>query len=251
MTAREGVRRGYPAVLRLEGRRVLVVGGGKVAARRAAGLLEAGARVVAVSPAFSPGFPRARGSGRVTRVRRAYRTGDLAGARLVVVATDDARVNARVAAEARRAGVWANVAADPARGDFIVPAVVRRNGLLLALSSGGASPALVGHLRRALDRLVPEDAGALVAALGKARDEVRRRVADPAQRREILTRLFTRDGPATLRTERSGAVLRRIEAPTAAGGRRRARPGGRPASARTPRRRARAARPRRAARTRA
>jgi precorrin-2 dehydrogenase/sirohydrochlorin ferrochelatase len=243
MTGRDGAGRGYPVVLRLEGRRVLVVGGGKVAARRAASLLEAGARVVAVSPTFSPGFPRLRRPGAVTRVRRAYRTGDLAGVSLVVVATDDARVNARVAADARRAGVWANVADDPAQGDFIVPAVVRRNGLLLALSSGGASPALVGHLRREIDRLVPEDVGALVGMLGRARAEVRRRVTDPARRREILTRLLTTDVLATLRTEGRGAVLRQIEALTAPAGRPRARPGGRGASGRTPRRRARGRRP--------
>lgn len=222
--AREDGRQGCPIVLRLGGRRVLVVGGGEVAVRRAAGLLAAGARVVAVSPAFSPGFARLEPARAVTRVRRPYRTGDVAGASLVVAATDDRRVNARVGADARRAGVWVNVADDPARSDFIVPAVVRRGGFLLALSSGGASPALMGALRRELDRLVPDDVGALVTGLAKARARIRRRVTDPGQRREALGRLL--------------APLRRLLAPLS----RRAPRAGRPASGRTRRRPARAGR---------
>ena len=223
--AREDGRHGCPVVLRLGGRRVLVVGGGQVAARRAAGLLAAGARVVAVSPAFSPGFARLGPAGGVRRVRRAYRAGDMAGASLVVAATDDPRVNARVRADARRAGVWVNVADDPARSDFIVPAVVRRGGFLLALSSGGASPALMGELRRELDRLVPDDVGALVASLAKARDRIRRRLADPAERRNALRRLLA---PLSRRAPRAGRP---------ASGRTRRRParaGRRPPVARTP-----------------
>jgi precorrin-2 dehydrogenase/sirohydrochlorin ferrochelatase len=236
--AREDGRHGCPVVLRLRGRRVLVVGGGRVAARRAAGLLAAGARVVAVSRAFSPGFARLEPAGGVTRVRRAYRTGDVAGASLVVAATDDPRVNARVRADARRAGVWVNVADDPARSDFIVPAVVRRGGFLLALSSGGASPALMGELRRELDRLVPDDVAVFVANLAKARDRIRRHVPDPAERRDALGRLL-----APLRGLL--APLGRLQAPLS----RRAPRAGRPASGRTRRRPARAGRRPPAART--
>jgi precorrin-2 dehydrogenase/sirohydrochlorin ferrochelatase len=251
MTAPDAAGRGYPIVLRLGGRRVLVVGGGQVAGRRASGLLAAGAHVVAVSPVFAPAFMRLRPTDALTCVHRPYQSGDLTEMSLVVAATDDPSVNARVSADARRAGVWVNIVDDPAHSDFIVPAVVRRGGFLLAMSSGGASPALVGQLRRELDRLLPEDVGLLVAILATARERIQRRVTDPARRRELATRLLTVDLLGTLRTEGRDAVLRQIEALTAPGDRRRGPRGASPSSDQTTDRQARGRRQRRAARTRA
>ncbi len=94
----------YPVVLCLAGRRALVGGGGKVAARKVSGLLDAGARVVAVSPTFAPQFTRLVPSGAVTCVSRPYRANDLADVSLVIAATDDPKVNAQVGADARCAG---------------------------------------------------------------------------------------------------------------------------------------------------
>lgn len=201
----------YPVVLRLGGRRALVVGGGNVAARKAAGLLDAGARVVAVSPRFSPAFIRLVPRGAVTCIERPYRPGDTADASVVVAATDDPEVNAQVRTDARRAGVWVSVVDDPGNSDFIVPAVVRRGNFLLAMSSGGASPGLVGQLRRELDVLVPDDIGVLVTLLAKARGRIQRAVADADRRRELMTRLLTLDLLSTLRREGSDAVIRRID----------------------------------------
>lgn len=211
MGAPDGAGRFYPIVLRLGGRRALIVGGGKVAARKASGLLAAGARVIAVSPMFSPAFIRLVPSGAVSCIERPYQTSDLADMSLVIAATDDPKVNARVKADARRAGVWVSVVDDPENSDFIVPAVVRRGDFVLAISSGGASPRLVGHLQRELDLLVPEDVGVLVALLAKARGRIQRAVSDPARRRELMTRLLTLDLLSTLRTEGSDAVIRRID----------------------------------------
>lgn len=163
MTPRGGL---YPIVLRRDGRRALVVGGGKVAARRVGGLLEAGARVI-VSPRFAPGFHRLVATRGVACIERSYRLDDMAGADLAIAATDDREVNARVRTDARQAGVPVCVVDDPEHSDFIVPAVVRRGDLLLAISSGGASPGLVGQLRRELDLLVPEDAALLVCSAGR------------------------------------------------------------------------------------
>jgi len=201
----------YPIVLRLRGRRVLVVGGGKVAARRAIGLLEAGARVIVVSPVFSPVFVRLISAGAVTAIERPYQTGDLADVALVIAATDNPGVNAQVRKDARRAGVLVSVADDPENSDFIAPAVVRRGDLLFAISSGGASPGLVGQLRRELDLLVPEDAAVLVRLLAKARQRVQRAVADPERRRELMNRLVTVDLLSALRTGGSEAVIRQID----------------------------------------
>jgi siroheme synthase-like protein len=202
----------YPIVLRLGERRALVVGAGKVAARKAGGLLRAGARVVVVSPMFSPAFNRLVPSGAVTRIQRSYDASDLTDMSLVIAATDDPTVNAQVRADARRAGVWVSVVDDPEASDFIVPAVVRRGDFLLAISSGGASPAFVGLLRREIDSLVPEDVGPLVALLAKARGRIQQAVGEPARRRELMSRLLTLDLLATARTEGSEAVLRQIDA---------------------------------------
>lgn len=201
----------YPLVLRLRGRRVLVVGGGKVAARRVTGLLEAGAHVVVVSPVFSPAFVRLISGGAVTSLQRPYQSSDVADMALVIAATDDPKVNAQVRRDARRAGVLVTVADDPENSDFIVPAVVRRGDLLFAISSGGASPGLVGQLRRELDLLVPEDAAVLVRLLAKARQRVQRAVTDPERRRELMNRLLTLDLLSALRTGGSEAVVRQID----------------------------------------
>lgn len=189
----------YPVVLRLRDRRVLVVGGGEVGARRASGLVEAGAQVVVVSPRFAPAFARLVDTAALTLIERRYVVEDLAGMALVVAATDDREVNAQVSADARRAGVLVSVVDDPRESDFIVPAVVRRGDLLLAISTGGRSPALAGRLRRELDLLVPDDWEVLVRLLGVARARVRTAVENPARRQELMKRLVTLDVLSTLR----------------------------------------------------
>ncbi len=161
----------YPVVLRLRGRRALVGGGGKVAARKAAGLLAADAHVVVVSPAFMPAFGRLVDAAALTLVERSYVPSDLEGMVVVVAATDDRRVNAQVSADARRGGVLVSVVGAPLESDFIVPAVVRRGDLLIAISTSGRSPALAGHLRRELELLVPDDWEVLVRLLGAARNQ--------------------------------------------------------------------------------
>src|SRR5260370_3941212 len=127
----------YAAVLRLRDRRVLVVGGGKVGARKASGLVEAGAHVVVVSPRFGPGFARLVDTAALTLIERRYTVEDLAGMAFVVAATDDREVNAQISDDGRRAGILVSVADDPRASDFIVPAVVRRGDLLLAISTVG------------------------------------------------------------------------------------------------------------------
>ncbi len=202
----------YPVVLRLRDRRVLVVGGGKVAARKASGLLQAGAHVVVVSPRFAPAFGRLVDTAALTLIERRYAVGDLAGMALVVAATDDREVNAQVRADARRAGVLVGVVDNPRESDFTVPAVVRRGDLLLAISTGGQSPALAGHLRRELDLLVPDDWEALVQILGVARARVQTAVDNPVRRQELMKQLITPDLLSTLRNGGGQAAADQIEA---------------------------------------
>src|SRR5262245_47798519 len=128
----------YPIEINLAGRRVLVVGLGRVGRRKAAGLAAAGASVLGGDPAPPPAGGRPEG-GEVRPER--YRSVHLRGATLAFAAGPPA-VNRRVVADARRAHVWVNSASDPASGDFALPAVWRDGPLTLAVSTGGASPAL-------------------------------------------------------------------------------------------------------------
>ncbi|HUK81322.1 MAG TPA: bifunctional precorrin-2 dehydrogenase/sirohydrochlorin ferrochelatase [Verrucomicrobiae bacterium] len=143
--------RHYPLFLNLTDQLVIVIGAGAVGARKIRSLLAVGARVTVISP-HAARLPEG-----VRWLRRRYRQGDLRGARLVVAATDDLAVNERVCAEAKRRKLLVNCVAPPSAGNFIVPAVARRGRLTIAVSTGGASPALAKRLRRDLERLLRKD----------------------------------------------------------------------------------------------
>ena len=134
----------YPVGLRLLGRRVVVVGGGQVAHRRVAGLLEAGARVTVVSPAVTPALEALVEPGSVTWVQRGYAEGDLAGAWYAVAATDDPAVNAAVAAEAERTHTWCARADDRAASSVWTPAVGRQDDLVVGIHGGGDPQRAIG-----------------------------------------------------------------------------------------------------------
>jgi precorrin-2 dehydrogenase/sirohydrochlorin ferrochelatase len=169
----------YPVTLDLDGRPCLVVGGGVIAERKVRGLLEAGARVTVVSPALSPVLVALATDSRVTWRRRAYTLGDAAGFFLVMVATDDGVVNDAVAVEARAGGALVNCADDPDRCDFILPAVLRRGALTVAVSTGGASPTLARVVREELDAVLPADYAALTRVVGEVRRTLRARGVSP------------------------------------------------------------------------
>jgi len=164
----------YPVMLDLTSRPCLVVGGGAVAERKVAGLVEAGARVTIVSPWLTPALLRLATEAPLRWRPREYTAGDAAGFILVMVATDDIAVNAIVAAECRERGAWVNCADDPARCDFILPSVCRRGAVTVAVSTGGASPTMARLVREELDALLPDDIAPLtevVAAVRRALSE--------------------------------------------------------------------------------
>ena len=139
------MNRYYPIFLDLQGRPAVVVGGGRVAARKAAALVEAGARVRVIAPRLVPELQAHQVE------RRSYRPGDLRGAVLAFAATNDRRVNHAVAVEATRRRIPVNVADSLEECTFIVPARVSRGGLEIAVSTGGRSPRLAKQLRRRLE----------------------------------------------------------------------------------------------------
>ncbi len=180
----------YPISLNVKDRLCLVVGGGRIAMPKARHLAEAGARVTAVSPRFVPGFEV---SG-VHLVQREFTPTDLEGLFLAIVATDDREVNRRVGDACRERGILCNVVDDPEACDFFLNAVVRRGDLQIAVSTGGAAPALSKRLRQELEDRFPPDYGDYLEFLRRARDETRSRVAMPALRAHIAEELASEAG---------------------------------------------------------
>ncbi len=147
----------YPIFIRIEDKPCLVVGGGAVGERKVLDLLEAGARVTVLSQALTPTLTELARAGQIRYLNEVFNPDHLNGMVLVMAATDDREVNARVSAAAQARGIWVNVADDPEYCTFIVPAQVRHGDLTLAISTGGASPALARKLREDLQqRFGPE-----------------------------------------------------------------------------------------------
>jgi precorrin-2 dehydrogenase / sirohydrochlorin ferrochelatase len=165
----------YPVFLSLRDRSCLVVGGGSVATGKAIGLLAAGAHVRVVAPELSSDLGELLAEGKIEYSARAYEETDLDGMALVMIATNDRGVNASVAADCRRRGIWVNAADDPPNCDFILPSVIRRGKVTLAASTSGASPALARRLREELEEFLSEDFGALADLLGDVRTELQER----------------------------------------------------------------------------
>jgi precorrin-2 dehydrogenase/sirohydrochlorin ferrochelatase len=165
----------YPVFIEMEGRRCLVIGGGREALRKVEGLLAAGARVDLISPELTPEIARLRDAGEISVDQRPYREGDLEGYEVCMVATDDGAVNADVAAEGKRLRVWVNAADDPVNCDFILPAVIRRGSITVAASTGGGSPALARRLREELEAYLTEEMPALADLLKEVRADLRSR----------------------------------------------------------------------------
>ena len=163
----------FPIVLEMTARRCLVIGGGAVAERKIAGLLEVGAEVTVISPKVTEAISHWSKNNSIQLTARCYQNGDLSGHELVFVATDDAHVNDRVYQEGKSCGAWVNAADDPARCDFILPAVIRRGDLTVAVSTGGASPAATRAIREELEGYFSEDYARLVQAAAEVRAELK------------------------------------------------------------------------------
>lgn len=162
----------YPVALNLTGRAVIVVGGGAVAERKVDGLLGAGARVTVVAPRVTQALARLAERDHVRHLAREYRYGDLDGHDLAFVAVDDDDVSREVGDEARARGAWVNTADDPVRCDFILPSVLRRGDLVIAVTTGGVSPALARAVREQLEHVVTDDYGDLTALVADVRREL-------------------------------------------------------------------------------
>jgi len=183
----------HPVFLDLRGRSCVVVGGGAVAQQKVQSLLDAGARVTVVSPSLVDALERLAATHEIVHHARAYRRGDLDAAALAYVAVDDETIQAAVAADAAASGVPVNVVDVPRLCTFISPAVVRRDPVMVAISTGGASPALARRLREELEERVGHEYGVAAMILARLRPVVQRAEADPEARARTFARLV--EGP--------------------------------------------------------
>jgi len=161
---------GLPVNLLVRGRRVVVVGAGRVAARKIEPLLDLGAEVRVIAPAVGAEVRAWADQGRCSLAEREFAPGDLDGAWLAFTATDDPAVNAAVHAEGEAARLWVNSADDPANCSFTMMSVVRRSDLVVAVGTGGRSPALSAHLRRLLNEELGPEYEVLLDLLSEARE---------------------------------------------------------------------------------
>ena len=198
---------GYlPIFLDVKGRRCVVVGGGEVAERKIASLLEAGAEVVAISPDATAAIANWTAAKRIAHFARAYQPGDIADAALVFAATDDAELHRTIAVEARAAGILINVADEPELCTFIAPAVVSRGALQIAISTSGAVPALAARIRREIEEQFGAEYAITLEILRAARKWLRARVHNQHERARIMKALANSDLPAHIRNEDFAAI---------------------------------------------
>lgn len=201
----------YPISLNLRDERCLVIGGGEVASRKAAELTQCGGLVTVVSPRCCPQMERLGEGDEVRIVRREFRDEDVHDAFLVVVATNDDAVNRRAADLARKEKALVNVVDQPELCGFIAPAVLRRGPLTVAISTGGASPALAGRLKRELAEELGEEWGVVLERLAAWRLELQEKHPDePKLRRDLMMTVARWDSISIVREHGLGAFEQRL-----------------------------------------
>lgn len=202
---------GYPVLLNLHHRSVVMVGGGRVAGRKVAGLLDAGACVTVISPALHPSLMKHVKA--MQHIARSYQPGMLAELRpvLVFAATDTRRVNQAVADEAEVLGVLVNVVDDPTASGFSNMLTVQRPPLTVALATDGASPALAAQLKTRLEQAITEDDAVLARWLSELRPLVKACLQAQSEREQFWHALLASTAPALVRAGNTIAAYNVVE----------------------------------------
>lgn len=211
----------YPIFLNLTEQKVLVIGGGKVAERKVRSLLKCHARVQVISPDLTVGLEKvARAKGIRCRKRR-FVPSDLDGFRLVICATDDPAINRSAYDHAKQKGIFCNVVDAPDLCNFIVPSVIRRGDLTVAVSTGGSSPALARKVREEVGLLLGPEYREFLALLRKVRPLIQHEIPDKGRRTRIYRELVDTGAQKMLRLgrrrearEEISKVLRRYSVPS-------------------------------------
>ena len=163
----------YPVFLDISGKKCVVVGGGEVAARKVGRLLDCGAEVFIVSPKLTDQLITLKAEGAIEHIADNYNAQYLKGAALIIGATDDEKTNEAISADARSLGIPVNIVDDPQKCDFILPSVVERGDLAIAIGTGGKSPALARYLRKELEAKYGVEYEILLKILGGLRRQMK------------------------------------------------------------------------------
>lgn len=201
----------YPISLDINGRQAVVVGAGAVALRKVEGLLKAGAVVTVIGAAISPGIKAMAEAGRINLIRRRYSKGDLKPAFMAVCATDSAAVNKAVYEEAATLGILVNCADAPDYCNFIVPAVVDRGGLVIAVSTSGKCPGLAAGIRREIEAVYGPEYGIFLEILAAARRKLLKSRIRCDKKERVIRELAASSIPALIKAnDRAGidAILK-------------------------------------------
>jgi len=180
----------YPLNLDINQKLCVVIGGGRVAERKVEQLLAASGNVKVIAPQATDKLKKLDADGDIKLISREYGKGDLTGAALAFIATDEPSVNKDIVAEAHESGILINVGDMPEYCDFIVPAIVERGDVTLAISTGGASPALAAHLRRQIESVIGEEYGPFARMLRAIRALVLQRVQNSSDRKKLFEQLI-------------------------------------------------------------
>jgi precorrin-2 dehydrogenase/sirohydrochlorin ferrochelatase len=181
----------YPLFLDISQRRCVVVGGGNVAERKVERLLACGARVEVVGTILTSALAVLKEKGRLVHHEMDYEEALIRGAFLVIGATDNNEVNDRISGDARALGILVNIVDEPAQCDFILPSVVEKGALSIAVSTGGKSPALAKKLRMELDALYGPEYAILLEIMGKLREQMIAKGRPSAENRERFEAVVT------------------------------------------------------------
>ncbi|TMD46923.1 MAG: bifunctional precorrin-2 dehydrogenase/sirohydrochlorin ferrochelatase [Chloroflexi bacterium] len=188
----------YPVMLDVRGRLAIVVGGDRVAAEKAAALSASGAQVSVINPAFCDELLMQAEYKRVTLRRKAYEPGDLEGAFVVVAATNDAQLVEAIWTETQKSGQLVNIVDIPERCSFIMPSILRRGQLTIAVSTEGASPGLAKRIRQNLEEIFPLAYGPYLRLAALARTHLRKNGVSYERRDDFFSDFFTSDVLARL-----------------------------------------------------
>jgi len=202
----------YPIYLNLAGKKCLVIGGGKVAERKVATLLEYGADITVVSPEASESIQMWSEQGLISWRSGYFRLSDLEGVFLAFSATGEPDLNEKITARCREKNILINAVDDPPNCDFYVPSTLRRNSLCLAISTEGKSPLLAAKLRRELESLIPDEYGEWVEILGKLREEIKNSDLSIEDRKKMFETLVESDMLDLLKTGCKEKLEERIQA---------------------------------------
>jgi precorrin-2 dehydrogenase/sirohydrochlorin ferrochelatase len=176
----------YPIFLDIEERPVVIIGGGNVCARKAETMMNYGARVTIVSPEFTEEIEQWGRDGVLQLRRKTYEDADLEGANIVIASTDDQSVNEQIAADCRRRRIPVNVVDVTPLCEFIVPAIIDKGSVTLAVSTGGKSPALARTLKEDLQRMVGPEYAEVNDALGTLRESAKRVLPTDVDRKRFF-----------------------------------------------------------------